>query len=176
MDETFKFTIDTNGQVTGISMVGAQYDHVLSVPDGTTFTNYGNKVTEIVIGDRSTVTVIYTQDAADTSIYHVSSESTVFIAPSTDEHYYRFTVAGDAVTSASEIFIFGTHTHTRDLTSTPASSFTASAAGVTETRLAGDLIETLNFVRVGTSGEYALASDTKTVIELVGIMTQELWT
>jgi len=164
MDETFKFTTDSSGQITGISLVGARYDHVLRVPDGTTFTSNANKVTETISGDRATVTVIYTQDAADASIYRISSESTVIKAPSTDKHYFSFTVTGGAVTAASETFTFGTHTHTRDLTNTPASSFSASAAGVTETRVVGDLIETLNFVQVGSSGEYALASDTRTVI------------
>lgn len=185
----FAFTL-SNGQVTGIDTVFGNHTHSLTIPSGALFVVTDTVITETLTKSWGTETIQYTPDATNATLYHITSETRTIASPSTtdsdgDLHGYSFTITDGVVTAvqvieqhadddndehdldddSSEI-----ETHSHDVL--PGQSFTVNADGsITETRLSGSTIKTVQFVADGSTGLYAIASETTTFIQAGGSTT-----
>ena len=169
----FEFTI-TNGQVTGIDTVFGTHTHSLTIPSTASFMITDTAITETLSKSWGTESIVYTLDATDPTLYHITSETKTIAAPSTtdsdgDIHGYAFTIANGAITGVQVVEKDSdddgeTETHNRDVL--PGQSFNLNADGsVTETILSGNTVKTLQFVADGSTGLYAVAAETTSYIQ-----------
>lgn len=168
----YKFTI-SGSTVTSEQRVVGERTVTVRIPDSATFTVASGSVTETITGTHATETLRFTADASDPTLYHLASETTVVTSPTTTygSHTfgYGFTIANGAVTAMSVTETNGsgtqahTSTHTVPIGST--TSFSVAADGtVTETTIAGHAIESTTYAPSGTTGLYAVTSESHTFI------------
>lgn len=170
------FTI-SNGAVTGEQRVIGTQTFSLNLPANATFAVDGaaNTVTETLTGTNATKVDQFTLDPTSPTLYHMTSEVVTFTNPTTTSangstNGYSFTIANGSVTAMQEVsshisYNGTTHTRTESETLSPTASFSVSGSTVTETSVQGNTIEILQFVASGTSGLYAVASETTTFIQ-----------
>lgn len=160
----------SNGQVTGEERVVGSHTISLHLPADATFVVGTGTVTETLAGSHTTTTLQYVQDSTDATLYHLASETLVVAQPSTTNAHggvfgYGFTISNGAVTAMSVTEGHGSHTGTHDLRIAPTATFTVGTGTVTETVVHGNEVATINYVQTGTSGLYAVASTTETIIQ-----------
>ena len=168
----FEFTL-TDGQVTGIDTVFGSHTHSLTIPTNATFTVSDSAITETLSKSWGTETIVYTPDATDATLYHIASETKTIADPSTtdsdgDTHGFSFTITDGSVTAVQiveqDADDSSAETHSHNVR--PGQSFTVNTDGsVTETILSGSTIKTIDFVADGSTGLYAIASETTTFIQ-----------
>src|SRR5471032_1054571 len=159
-NEGYKFDI-TNGQVTGIERVFGSHTENLRLPSDATFTVGATSVTETLAGKLSTETIQFVQDASDATLYHVGSQQNTVTMPTTiyggHTFGYEFTIANGAVTALQVAEGSSNHTFSNTVQTGPTTTFSVNAAGVTETSVYGNTVETTNYVQSGSAGLYAVA-------------------
>jgi hypothetical protein len=158
-----RFTI-MDGQVTGREHVIGAWSIDTGLPSNATFAVSGGTVTETLTRGTSTATLTYTVDAADPGLYHLTQEVRSFDTASTTTPTYGFTVTGGAVTAVTQTFGTSGWTDVIDAAHLAASAFAVSGNTVTETKIRGNTLETLQFTTTdGTT--YKLASETLSVVQ-----------
>ncbi|MFA7267713.1 MAG: hypothetical protein WC073_00080 [Sterolibacterium sp.] len=167
----YEFIVN-NGQITGMERVLGSYTFDLRLPSNATFAVANNIVTETLTGSYATEVLQYAPDATNTSLYHVVSDAVTLANPTTTNAYgqtsgYSFTTANGAVTGMQSVWGNASKTYTNTLTLSPTAHLSASADGntVTETVVQGNMVETLQFVKSGSAGLYAIAADARTFVQ-----------
>ncbi len=165
----FEFTIG-NGQVTGMQRVVGSHTFDLRLPGNATFGVGAGTVTETVTGAKETEVLQFAQDPSNASLYHLASETETIANPTTTNANgttsgYSFTISNGTVAGMQRVWGNATNTHTHDLLLSPTASFSVSGGTVTETRVEGNSVETLQFVASGSAGLYAVASETTNFIQ-----------
>jgi len=168
----YEFIVN-NGQITGMERVLGSYTYDLRLPTNATFAVANNIVTETLTGSYATEVLQYAPDATNASLYHLTSDAVTLANPTTTNTYgqtsgYSFsTAANGAVTGMQSVWGNASKTYTNNLTLSPTAHLTASADGntVTETVVQGNVVETLQFVKSGGAGLYAIAADARTFVQ-----------
>lgn len=165
----FEFTI-SNGTVTGMERVFGNKTIDLRIPSNATFSVGDSTVTETITGTLGNEVLQFVQDAGNTSLYHLASDTVTIANPTTTYDNgrtfgYAFTISDGSVTGEQITSGDATHTHTRTVSIPSTASFTVDGDTVTETIVLGNVVESIEFVASGTAGLYAVASDTRTLIQ-----------
>lgn len=158
--EGFKFVI-TNGAVTAMSRVDGTHTSTLRLPSDATFNVSGSTITETRTNTKGTETLQFTQDASDSTLYHLTSAVQTFNTTSSNAGAYTFTISNGAVTAVQHLL--GTRSHNEPITST--SKFVVGADGnIVETSVHDNVIETITYVAGSTAGQYVMASDARSFV------------
>lgn len=167
----FEFTTN-NGQITGMERVIGPYTYDLRLPGNATFAVANNIVTETLAGAYATEVLQYAPDSTNASLYHLASDAVTFANPTTTNVYgqtsgYSFTIVNGEVTGMQSVWGDASSSHANNLFLSPTAHLSASADGnlVTETRVQGNVLETLQFVKSGSAGLYAIAADARTFVQ-----------
>lgn len=165
----FEFTV-TNNQVTGMELVLGTHTFNLPLPSKATFTIGANSVTETWSGSKATEVIQFVTDSTDNNLYHLASDTVTFTNPTTTYvngliNAYSFTIASGKVTGMQSVWGKADHTHTQNIKFSPTSTFSVNGDMVTETLIQGNTIETLQFVKTGTDGLFAIASDATSFVQ-----------
>ncbi len=165
--QSVEFTI-TNGQVSAISASGAGHTHPLHLPGNAVFTVSGTTISEVITSSRGVETLQYVQDASNTSLYHLTSDSLSFTTPGAADSKggaYTFTLSDGKVSAVQHVSGTATdsHSHTEPLLSTE--QFTVSGSNIIETSVRGNAIETTTYVPGSVSGQYLIASQSSTFVQ-----------
>lgn len=166
---TFQFTV-VGGQVTAEQAVGGKHTETIHIPKGATFALGTGTVTETIAGAHGTEVILYTADAANPALYHVSSLTETVTNPTTvsaSGHVAGFSFSGldnlitgvQAVTGDSV-----TSTHSHNLPIPPGAQFASLDNTITETSVHDHEIDVTTFVQSGPAGLYAIASQSQTLI------------
>lgn len=174
-DAGYKFTV-AGGAVTAMTRVDGSHSTTLKLPTGATFAVAATSITETLTGTAATTKLTYVQDAKDATLYHLGSETVTYATPSTvsGSHTlgYGFTIANGAVTAMQVTEGSGTRTSTHTEKIGATTTFAVGADGsVTETVVRGNEIDVTTYVKSGTAGLYAVASETDTSIQTGGSAT-----
>lgn len=167
--QNVEFTI-TNGQVSAMGAAGAGHGHPLHLPGNAVFTVSGTTVTEVITSSRGLETLQYVQDATNTSLYHLSSDSLSFTTPGATDgkggtSAYTFTLSDGKVSAVQHVSGTATdsHSHTELLLGTQ--QYTVSGSNIVETSVRGNAIETTTYVPGSVSGQYVIASQSSTFVQ-----------
>ncbi len=168
---SFGFTIGASG-VTAMNLVMGTKIIPLKIPANEKF------VVDAVAGTvkatfttaKSTAAVVYGQDPANKSIYHVLSETTTITAPTTTTAHgtegYSFITTGSVVTGLQEVTTHKTTTTTQTLHVSPNAVFTGAVGStITETSVQGNSIVTTTFVQPVANGLYVEQTHNITLIQ-----------
>ena len=168
--EGYKFVI-ANGAVTGLSRVDGTHTSTLRLPTDASFTIGTSGITETRSTTKATETIQFVQDATDSSLYHIASDLLVFnTSTSSANNAYTFTISNGAVTAQQHVH--GSSTNSETLS--PTSKFVVGSDGkIVETTIHDNVIETITYVAGSTAGQYVIASDAKTFVQ-VGSATTAL--
>ncbi|MCX7178669.1 MAG: hypothetical protein NTX56_07820 [Proteobacteria bacterium] len=161
----FEFSLN-NGQVTGMGRVLGSHVFNLRLPSNATFSvdSTNNTIAETVLGTRATELIQFTQDPANASLYHLSSDTVTVSNPTTinangSTNGYAFVVTGSTVVGMQSVWGNASQTHTQNMHLIPTSSFAMNGNTITETLVQGNSVEVLQFIQSGSAGLYAVASD-----------------
>ena len=159
--EGFKFVI-TNGAVTAMSRVDGSHTSTLRLPSDATFSISGSTITETRSNTKGTETLQFTQDASDSTLYHLTSDVQTFSTTSSNASAYTFTITDGTVTAVQHLV--GTRSHNEPIGST--SKFVVGADGkIVETSVHDNVIETITYVAGSTVGQYVVASDARSFVQ-----------
>jgi hypothetical protein len=167
----FGFTIGASG-VTAMTLMLGTKTIPLTIPANETFVvdSVAGTVKATFTNTNSTAAVLYTQDAVNKSLYHVSSETTTITAPTTTTPYgtegFNFIATGAVITGMQEVSTRNTTTTTHTLNVSPNAVFSgAVGATITETTVQGNSVAVTTFVQPVANGLYVEKSQSITLIQ-----------
>jgi hypothetical protein len=172
----YEFTI-SNGAVTGEQRAIGTQTFSLNLPTNATFAvnSTTNTVTETLTTTGSTEIIQFAQNPTNSALYNIASETETITNPTTTNANgttdgYSFTIANGSVTGLQKVSSHTSYngvvrTNTESQTLSPAATFTVNGTTITETSVQGNTIEIQKFVSSGTTGLYAVASESTTFVQ-----------
>ena len=167
--EAFQFTIN-NGAVTAEQAVIGSHTRNLHIPSNATFAVGTGTVTETLTGAHETTVINFAAESGNPALFQVASVTETVTNPTVEDHDgdgtrgFNLTISGGTVTAAQFVVTDEGHTHTENLTLRPDAVFTVGTGTVTETFVAGDVVETRTFVQPAGQSLYTIASDTRVFV------------